>query len=145
MPGAASLAAGRYYAHPRNQFWPIMGRLFGFDPGEDYERRVRALQAARVAVWDVLQSCEREGSLDSRIVRATAVPNDFAGLFARCPGIRLVAFNGALAEQAFRRHVLPAIAAPAFAMYRLPSTSPAHAGQSAARKLAAWRKALQGG
>ena len=142
MPGEASLAAGQYYAHPRNQFWPILGTLLGFEPGIPYAQRVRALAEARIAVWDVLQSCERPGSLDSRIVRDSIEPNDFAALFARCRAIRRVCFNGAMAEESFRRHVLPALEVGAMEFVRLPSTSPANASMSTARKLAAWREAL---
>ena len=143
MPGEASLAAGQYYAHPRNHFWPILGALFGFDHGMPYARRVRALGVARVAVWDVLQSCERPGSLDSRVVRDSIEPNDFAALFARCRGIRRVCFNGAMSEESFRRHVLPALDAPGLEFVRLPSTSPANASVSYARKLDAWRRGLR--
>ena len=142
MPGDASLAAAQYYAHPRNHFWPILGALLGFDPAMPYSKRVRAVGAARIAVWDVLQSCERPGSLDSRIVRDTMEPNDFAALFTRCHGIRRVCFNGAMAEESFRRHVLPSLDASGLEFVRLPSTSPANASVSYARKLAAWRKAL---
>ncbi len=143
MPGEASLQAGQYYAHPRNHFWPILGALFGFDPAMPYARRMRALGEARVAVWDVLQSCERPGSLDSRIVRDSIEPNDFAALFARCRGIRRVCFNGAMAEESFRRHVLPTLDARALEFVRLPSTSPANASVSYARKLDAWRRGLR--
>ena len=93
-------------------------------------------------MWDVLQSCERPGSLDSRIVRDSMEPNDFAALFARCRAIRRVCFNGAMAEESFRRHVLPALEVGAMELVRLPSTSPANASMSTARKLAAWREAL---
>ena len=67
MPGRASLAAGQYYAHPRNAFWPIMGSLLDFDASRDYPARVDALKVAGIAVWDILDSCHRPGSLDSAI------------------------------------------------------------------------------
>ena len=78
MPGEASLRAQEYYAHPRNAFWPIMGQLFEFDPGLPYPERVRYLITARVAVWDVLATCHREGSLDAEIDDASSTVNDFA-------------------------------------------------------------------
>src|SRR3954451_23432881 len=87
MPGAASLRAGQYYAHPRNAFWTIIGELLGFDARLDYAARIDHLAAARIAVWDVLQSCERPGSLDSNIDRQSVVPNDFPGFFAAHPRI----------------------------------------------------------
>lgn len=139
MPGAASLAAGRYYAHPHNSFWPIMGRLLGFDPAAPYSHRVAALRAARIAVWDVLQSCVREGSLDAGIEQETA--NDFRAFFAALPAVTQVFFNGAKAEASYRRHALAEIEVP-LRYRRLPSTSPAHAALPFARKLAAWRAIL---
>lgn len=139
MPGAASLAAGQYYAHPRNAFWPIMGALYGFDPRAAYAERVACLQAAGVAVWDVLASCVRPGSLDSAIDATSAQPNDFRAFFAAHQGIRRVYFNGAAAEAAYRRHVLPQGAWADLPALRLPSTSPAHAALDLARKAEAWR------
>jgi hypoxanthine-DNA glycosylase len=140
MPGAASLAAGQYYAHPRNLFWPIMGTLFGAGPELPYATRVARLKEARVAVWDVLESCVREGSLDSAIAGDSIAVNDFAGFYRGHPGITRVFFNGAKAEATYRRHVSamlpPGPAAPEG--LRLPSTSPAHASLNFAAKLAAW-------
>lgn len=141
MPGAASLKAQQYYAHPRNIFWPIMAGIVGFDAGAPYDARVEALTGAGIAVWDVLQSCVRPGSLDSAIQAGTRVPNDFAAFFAAHPGILLVCFNGAEAQQSFIRYVLPGLPAADLRYVRLPSTSPAHA-MAFDRKLAAWREAL---
>jgi double-stranded uracil-DNA glycosylase len=135
MPGAASLAAGQYYAHPRNRFWPIMGELVGADPALPYSARIDRLSAAGIALWDVLASCVRPGSLDSAIDDASAEPNDFAGFFAGHPRISHVFFNGTKAEQVFRRRVLGQIPLPPLQLQRLPSTSPAHAGRTPAQKL----------
>lgn len=142
MPGAASLKARQYYAHPHNQFWQIMGALFGAGPQLAYLLRVRKLNSQKVAVWDVLKRCERPGSLDSSIVRTSEVANDFIGFFRRHPHIRAVFFNGARAEQAFARHVRPLLKSPPASLHfeRLPSTSPAHAGRSFQHKLRAWRR-----
>jgi hypoxanthine-DNA glycosylase len=115
--------------------------LCGFLAEASYAARVTALQAAGVAVWDVLQSCVRPGSLDTAIERATEAPNDIAGLLAREPGIRRICFNGGMAEAAFRRHV-PAAAVSGVALPKLPSTSPANASFSFERKLAAWQALL---
>lgn len=143
MPGTASLQAQQYYAHPRNAFWPIMAGIAGFDADAPYAQRVEALTAAGFAVWDVLQSCVRPGSLDSAIEAGTRVPNDFAAFFAVHPGIRLVGFNGTEAEQSYRRHVLPQLQLqrPDLHYVRLPSTSPAHA-VALADKRAQWQSAL---
>lgn len=145
MPGAASLAAGRYYAHPRNAFWRIMAELLGFDPQAAYADRARALRAARVALWDVLHSCVRRGSLDAMIVNDSEIANDFRAFFRAHPAIDTVCFNGAKAEASYRRHVLPGLGTglrSGLRYIRLPSTSPAHAGLSYPRKLAAWRAIL---
>ena len=144
MPGVASLTAQQYYAHPRNHFWPVMARIAGFDATAPYAQRVQAVTQAGFAVWDVLQSCVRPGSLDSAIQAGTRVPNDFAAFFAAHPGIRLVCFNGAEAEKSFNTYVLPGLQAAAALRYaRLPSTSPAHA-VGFDYKLGVWRAALAG-
>ena len=139
MPGRASLDAGQYYAHPRNAFWRIASDLLQFDPGASYAVRKKALTSARVALWDVLHSCVREGSLDTRIEEEAA--NDFDRFFQSHPAITHVFFNGAKAEASFRRHVLAGIGKP-LTYRRLPSTSPAHAALPYPRKLAAWRVIL---
>jgi TDG/mug DNA glycosylase family protein len=142
MPGRASLAAGEYYAHPRNAFWRIAGELLQFDDAAPYATRVGALQAARIALWDVLRSCVRHGSLDAGIERGSEVANDLPAFFRRHASITRVFFNGAAAEAAFRRH---AAGSPAtLRLARLPSTSPAHAALRYADKLAAWRAIASG-
>lgn len=139
MPGIASLQAGQYYAHPRNSFWPIMGALYGSGPDLPYTERVRMLQASGVAVWDVLQSCEREGSLDTNI--SDEVPNDFTSFFAEHPGIQRIGLNGGKAAASFRKHVA-GLAPKGAQVIALPSTSPAHAARSLAQKCELWRAAL---
>jgi hypoxanthine-DNA glycosylase len=139
MPGKASLAACEYYAHPRNQFWPIMCELTGAGPELAYAERTHALRHAGIALWDVLKSCQRASSLDSDIERDSLIANDFAAFFAGHPRIERVYFNGTTAESCYRRLVCPLVADIPLAYTRLPSTSPAHAGMSFIRKLAAWR------
>ena len=142
MPGVASLAAGQYYAHRFNAFWRIMGELLGFAPDAPYSERVRALQLAGIAVWDVLQCCVRPGSLDSAIVRSSEVANDFVGFLRLHPSVRTVLFNGSTAEVAFHRHCHALLDGSQITFSRLPSTSPAHASLRFDAKLAAWRVAL---
>ena len=144
MPGVASLRAGQYYAHPRNLFWRIIGELLGMDPGLSYADRVGALSSAGIALWDVLESCTRAGSLDAAIEKDSVAPNDFATFFARHPRVRRVYFNGTTAEQCYRRRVLPLLPADPRVYERLPSTSPAHAALSFEEKLAAWRVVMNG-
>jgi TDG/mug DNA glycosylase family protein len=134
MPGAESLRVGQYYAHPRNAFWRIMATLFDFEPDLPYADRTRRLLAKQVAVWDVLQHCDREGSLDQNI--ENEVSNDFGPFFARHPSIHSVFFNGGNAERWCRKYA----AAPAtLKLKRLPSTSPTAARMNFSQKLRAWR------
>ena len=137
MPSVMSLAAAEYYGNPRNAFWPIAGEVFGFAADAPYPQRVEALLAHGVAVWDVLRSCVRQGSLDSAVQRDSMVPNDFASFFASHPGVRRVLFNGAAAETNYLRLV----GAPTVPSVRLPSTSPAQTMRFA-DKLAVWRREL---
>lgn len=139
MPGVASLAAGQYYAHPRNAFWPIMGALFAAGPELPYPVRLARLLDARIALWDVIGRCQRAGSLDSAIANDSIEANDLPGLFAACAGLTHVFFNGSAAEAAYRKHIGPARKRQDLTLTRLPSTSPAHAALSLADKLAAWQ------
>lgn len=142
MPGVRSLEAQQYYAHPRNLFWPFMHALLGVDPSTPYLRRIRALEGAGVAVWDVLASCERKGSLDSAIRDDSAAPNDLGTLLTGHPSIGTILFNGAKADQTFRRFAGPGIRDGALRCLRMPSTSPANASQRTADKLQRWRQGL---
>jgi|SRR5271157_3831342 len=135
FPSARSLAAGQYYANPRNAFWPITAELFGFDAAAPYDARLAALQSHCLALWDVLHTCRRVGSADSAIDPKSLVVNDFGKLFARFPAITRVYFNGAKAAELYRRL---ADADERVTYRRLPSTSPAHVMRPGA-KLAAWR------
>ena len=137
MPGMESLRRQQYYAHPRNAFWKIMGELVGFEAALPYEERLLALRKARIALWDTMAACHREGSLDSNIRDAT--PNDITGLLKDYPGIRLVLCNGTASYNALRRF-FPSLPVPAM---RLPSTSPAAAMYTYVEKREAWRKALR--
>lgn len=139
MPGKESLRAGQYYAHPRNAFWPIMGELIGAVPTLPYAARIQKLQSAGIALWDVLASCSRRGSMDADIEAATIRANDFASFFRTHPHIIHAFFNGTMAEQCFRKHVQPLLGHLPLHYQRLPSTSPAHAALSYTRKLEAWR------
>ncbi|QWF69982.1 DNA-deoxyinosine glycosylase [Methylomonas paludis] len=142
MPGIASLQAQQYYAHPRNQFWPILTELMATDVQLSYAQRCDLLLVHGIAVWDVLKSCQRRSSLDSDIDKSSMVCNDFVWLFSHYPGINQVFFNGSTAEQAFRRRVLPQLTADSLKLTRLPSTSPAHASLNFQQKLACWRQII---
>ena len=143
MPGRDSLAAGQYYAHPHNLFWKIMAAMLGFEPQLRYRDRLKALRASNIALWDVIHSCRRVGSLDANIEASTIEPNDFASFFGRHRRIARVFFNGSTAEATYLRHVLPSVEPLGLRYTRLPSTSPAHAALSFEKKLAAWRALLK--
>ena len=103
MPGEESLKRQEYYANPRNQFWRIMQELFAIPAEAVYVERVAGLRQNQIALWDVLHSCERVGSLDSAI--KNALPNDFRALFASHPALKVVAFNGKKASKWFEKWV----------------------------------------
>ena len=143
MPSEASLAAGQYYAFRHNQFWRIAGEIAGVAHDAPYARRTAALKRSRIALWDVVASCVRPGSLDSAIREDSIRVNDFSAFLAAHPAIRRVCFNGRRAESAWRRRVAPRLACARELDYRLlPSTSPAHAGMGYREKLKIWRSAI---
>jgi hypoxanthine-DNA glycosylase len=137
FPSVASLAQQQYYAHPRNQFWPILSAIWGLQAEAALQRlpyadRLPVAQAHGLAIWDVYARCARDGSLDSAIHDADL--NDLAGLVRACPGLSAIAHNGG--ESAKHRRVTQALGLP---VYTLPSTSPANASWSFDRKLQAWQ------
>ena len=158
FPGVASLAAQQYYGHPRNHFWPVLAHVFeSFLPvgacltdtdsyqknahgvPVDYAQRCVWMLAHGVGLWDVYAACERPGSLDAHI--RAAEPNDLAQVLDWCPQLQLVAHNGG--ESGKHARLTRALFAPlGVAVVQLPSTSPANATWSLARKQAAWAQAL---
>lgn len=138
LPGVRSLEAVEYYAHPQNAFWKIMHALYGVDG--DYASRCGQLIEQRVAVWDVLASSVRPGSMDSDIRKPA--PNDFHKFLENHTDIEIVGFNGKTAERLFRQLVLPSLNTELPELARLPSTSPAYASMPFDRKLEIWRSML---
>lgn len=137
MPGVASLAKGEYYAHPQNQFWKIIFALYA--PGQTpkhYAEKIQLMRENHLGLWDVLQFCERQGSLDSNIKNPEE--NDLPGLLKQHPNIEKILFNGQESHRLFHRKFGPLIP---LEKHILPSTSPAHTLQFEL-KLAAWQKAL---
>ncbi len=138
LPGDRSIAEQQYYAHPQNAFWKIMAELFGIEG--DYATRCGQLCEHGIALWDVLQSSIRPGSMDAAIRLDSAQANDFQTFFVDHPGVRTIGFNGRKAQQLFARF---AHAGPSGVnQVLLPSTSPAYASMSFSAKLKAWRNAL---
>lgn len=148
MPGAESLRAGEYYAHPRNAFWRILGDHLDVAHDAPYAQRIDSLKAGGIALWDVLASCTRPGSLDSAIDADSIIVNDLQGFLQQHPLISDVLFNGATAERYFLRHVSPRLPAPGLEagplhLTRLPSTSPAHAALSLSDKRREWHRVIR--
>ncbi|WP_144372159.1 DNA-deoxyinosine glycosylase [Vogesella urethralis] len=120
LPGDASLAAAQYYAHPRNQFWRLLGAVLAVPLADmPYLQRLAAMQQHGVGLWDVVAEASRRGSLDSAIRDARA--NPLAELVASLPALRVVAFNGQTAGKA-----APQLASSGVPVLVLPSSSPAH-------------------
>ncbi|MEO6092749.1 MAG: DNA-deoxyinosine glycosylase [Novosphingobium sp.] len=134
LPGEMSLAAGRYYAHPRNLFWRLAGAVIGHEdlPALAYEARLAALLAAGIGLWDTVASAKRAGSLDAAIRDAEHAP--LGELVATLPELRAVAFNGGTSARIGRRQ----LAGTRLALIDLPSSSPAHAAMPEAEKRARW-------
>lgn len=133
FPGAASLAAQQYYAHPRNQFWPLLSALIGIDlQGLDYPQRLACLLQHEIGLWDVIAGCRRTGSLDSAIRAAQA--NPFEWLRQECPVLQRVCFNGKTSGK-----FAPQFATAGYETMILPSSSPANAQLSLAQKLILWQ------
>lgn len=141
LPGARSIAEQQYYAHPQNAFWKIMKDVFGIDG--DYASRCAGLVENRIALWDVLGSSIRPGSMDADISLESAIVNDFPRFLSGHADIRLIAFNGKKAEQLFTRFVDVDDLPGKIRRVGLPSTSPAYAAMPFSGKLAAWRAALE--
>lgn len=143
LPGDESLRRGQYYGHPRNQFWTLLGAVFGRDlPPLEYERKCAFLLRRRIALWDVLEAAERRGSLDTAIRKER--PNDLPALFGELPRLRAVGCNGGKAHRSFRRHFgawlkeFPG----EIELCRLPSSSPAYAAMPLEAKARQWRQFL---
>lgn len=137
MPGAMSLAKQEYYAHKQNHFWKIVYSIFGELPvPENFADKIKMLQQSKIALWDVLANCEREGSLDSNI--KNQVENDIPGLLRKYPKIKTIVFNGQQSQKFFLKKfgVIEGIEC-----HVLPSTSPANT-MKFEKKLEAWSAVL---
>lgn len=144
LPGEESLRQQRYYGHPRNLFWRILFDAFGEEHVSDYERQKALLKRHHIALWDVLHSAERIGSLDSAI--RNPVANNIAGLLAETPSLTTIAFNGKRAQALFRQHIAGRLTFPQdrLSLTALPSTSPTPSRNALSyeEKLARWSETL---
>lgn len=137
IPGVKSLEMQQYYAHPQNKFWKIIFELFNESFTEDYTERIKVLKKHHIALWDVIDSCERKGSLDSEIKNEEA--NQIAELVEQYPNIKAIFCNGGksyknLQKVLGKNYKLPIIL--------LPSTSPLHT-VSFEKKLEEWVRILE--
>jgi len=132
FPSVLSLAHREYYGNPRNRFWAVMEEIFDVPAALPYSERTRRLTEEKVALWDVVRECTREGSADSRI--RNPLPNDIAGFIQAHPSVRLVALNGSTASRFYHRFA----EVPDIPSVTLPSTSPANASVTFGEKVKAW-------
>lgn len=139
MPGERSLSLNQYYGHGGNQFWKIMFSCFGQPFTQEYNTKIALLTQNKIALWDVLQYCEREGSSDNTI--AEEYPNDFNSFFADHPHIRSVIFNGSNASDYFHKYIG---FTKEYQYFTLPSTSPANTWSTKEEKVKVWCNAVQG-
>lgn len=141
MPSVKSLEQQQYYAHPQNRFWPLMSIFFnqGIVP-TNYQEKLSMLLKNHVALWDSIDSCIREGSLDSAIYDEKS--NDFNELFNKYPKINTICFNGGKSFQCFKKYNKDLLNNPKFTFYTLPSTSPANARFRLPMLQESWQKAL---
>ncbi len=134
LPGELSLEKQQYYAHPRNAFWKIMSDVFNEELSDNYNTRCDMLLKNKIALWDVVHSAEREGSLDNNIKNVTV--NDFGSFFTTHSKISKIILNGGKASSLFKKHCKNID----ILSFSLPSTSPANAQMSYSEKLNVWKK-----
>jgi hypoxanthine-DNA glycosylase len=139
MPGAESLIKQEYYAFERNQFWKIIFSIFDEEIADDYESKKAISLNNKIAIWDVLKSCDREDSSDSNIQNPVA--NDFKSLFIKYPNLKSIYFNGKKAEALYKKLVVKNVNKDDLNLFNLPSTSPANAVKLEA-KANEWRRIL---
>lgn len=139
LPGAESLRVQQYYAYKYNHFWKIIFEIFnGGEVLTDYDAKRRLLLGAGLALWDVVESAERDGSLDSRIKKLK--PNDIPALLESCANVRFLIFNGGFAFSSYKK----CFGEPSLPYERVLSTSPACARRFE-EKLEQWRNAIKRG
>jgi hypoxanthine-DNA glycosylase len=139
LPGDASLAARRYYAHPTNQFWRLLGAVIGEElQSLAYSDRLQRLAERRIGLWDVIASANRPGSLDQAI--RLAEHNQIQHLLRDFAHLRAVAFNGSTAATLGRK--LIGVPPSGLTLVDLPSSSAANT-RPFAEKLGCWSSLAQ--
>lgn len=140
MPGAKSLAEQQYYAHPQNRFWKLMRKFCNTDNLDElnYKDKLRFLLKNKTALWNVIQSCDRNGSMDSNI--QNEIPNNIPNLLKQFPNIKVICLNGNKSYSAFKKHFSKLH--KQYNCYKLPSTSPANAGYNLENLYKEWSVVL---
>jgi hypoxanthine-DNA glycosylase len=137
LPSVSSIGQQQYYAHPQNSFWRIIEALFANGAPCTYAQRIELLKHNRIALWDVIASAKREGSLDSAIEPETIIPNDIISLLNAYPSIKTIYLNGGTAATLFKRHIAKQLSGTV-QIIPLPSTSPANARMGFQEKFEKW-------
>jgi hypoxanthine-DNA glycosylase len=134
MPSEQSIAKQQYYGNNGNQFWKILFTIFNENFSTSYDDRKAFLKKHQIALWNVLGSCKREGSSDSKITNE--VVNDFTGLHNKYPNIKHIFFESKAAAKFFHKYATPQ---NDISYHTLPSTSGLNAGISLAQKIESWK------
>ena len=136
MPGVKSLEEQQYYAHSQNRFWKVMGSICNEPKLSeiDYDTKLKILLKSNIALWDIIKSCKREGSLDSDIQDET--PNDIKSLLKKYPNIKTICLNGNKSYSAFKKY-FPELFEK-YSCHKMPSTSPANARYSLDKLIEEW-------
>ena len=140
MPGVKSLNEQQYYAHPQNRFWKVMGKICCCENLQEleYKKKLQILLDNKIALWDVIQSCEREGSLDSNIQNEK--PNEISKLLKQYKNIKIICLNGNKSYSAFKKHFPELL--KKYKCVKLPSTSPANARYRLDDLIKEWRNVI---
>ncbi|KUJ53490.1 DNA-deoxyinosine glycosylase [Chryseobacterium sp. JAH] len=137
IPGVKSLEKQQYYGHPQNKFWKIIFELFHEEFTENYKERIAILKKHHIALWDVIDSCERKGSLDSEIKNEEA--NQIPELLEEYPNVKAIFCNGGKSYKNLQKLLGKNFKIP---VYLLPSTSPLHT-ISFEKKLEDWKMIVE--
>lgn len=133
FPSVKSREAAFFYGHPQNRFWAVVAEIYGYEKPQTVEEKKKLVLENKLAMWDVIQSCEIEGSADSTINNVTA--NDLSVILSNSRVDRIFV-NGKTAEKYYNKYTYPKTGIKAIC---LPSTSPANAAWSVERLVEAWK------
>lgn len=141
MPGVKSLIEQQYYAHPQNRFWKVLGYICKNQnlSNLEYNKKLEILLANKIALWDTIKSCTRDGSLDSNILNV--IPNDIRKLLKKYPKIKTICLNGGKSFSTFKKYFPDLL--EKYDCKKMPSTSPANAKFSLDRLFKEWEDGIK--